>query len=249
MASVPFLTGASLVRERVQDWEVYPFSLPMLQGLPLEITAPVCIFVGENGTGKSTLLQALAELTGLPSQGGGKAQLSHDADPSEGLSSAMRPHFRKRPRSSWYARGDRLQRFIQTLKEQGGHHAYGRDPDAIFADRDLETLSHGEALLATLNNRARSGLLFLDEPEAALSPTRKLSLCALLATSLAEGGTQVIMATHSPLLMSFPGAQILSFDETGIAQTTLEQTSHYQVMRGVLECPERYWRHLMETEP
>jgi predicted ATPase len=247
MASVPFLTGASLLRERVDDWESYPFNLPILHALPLKITAPMCIFVGENGTGKSTLLQALAELSGLPALGGGKAQLSHEEDEPDGLYNAMRPQFRKRPKASWYARGDRLQHFIHTLKEQGGHHAYGRDADAIFADRDLETLSHGEALLATLNNRARAGLLFLDEPEAALSPSRQLSLCALLATSLAEGATQVIMATHSPLLMSFPGAQLLSFDETGIHETTLEQTSHYQVMRGVLECPERYWRHLIET--
>ncbi len=247
MATPPFLTGASLVRERVEDWDGYPFTLPMLQGLPLEIKAPVCIFVGENGTGKSTLLQALAELAGLPSWGGGKAQLSNDADLDKGLSGAMRPHFRKRPRASWYARGDRLQHFIRTLKEQGGHHAYGRDADAIFADRDLETLSHGEALLATLNNRARSGLLFLDEPEAALSPARQLSLCALLATSLADGGTQVIMATHSPILMSFPGAQLMLFDEDGIAETTLEETAHYQIMRGVLESPERYWRHLIQS--
>lgn len=242
---VPFLSGASLVSERVHDWERYPFNLPMLNSLPLEIHAPVCIFVGENGSGKSTLLQALAELAGLPASGGGKAQLSQGEEAPEGLARAMRPHFRRRARSSWYARGDRLQHFIQTLKEQGGHHAYGRDPDAIFADRDLETLSHGEALLATLNNRAREGLLFLDEPEAALSPARQLSLCTLLAASLAEGSTQVILATHSPILMSFPEAQLLLFDDDGITETTLEQTAHYQIMRGVLECPERYWRHLL----
>lgn len=247
MPKPPFLAGASLVPERVPVPRAWPFDLPLIQTLPLEIHDPVCIFVGENGSGKSTLLQALAELAGLPARGGGRNQIAHGGQPGA-LAQAMRPTFVKRPRQTWFARGDRLEHLTSALQDTGTHHAYDRDPDAIFADRRLDTLSHGEALLAVLNNRARAGLLFLDEPEAALSPARQLSLCALLATSLAEGHTQVIMATHSPILMSFPGAQLLSFTEDGLSETTLEETSHYQIMRGVLESPERYWRHLLPED-
>jgi predicted ATPase len=242
----PYLAGASLIPERVDEDAPFPFKLPLVGSLPLEIRDSVCIFVGENGSGKSTLLQALAELSGLPPKGGGKNQIAHGGPPGD-LAQAMRPKFTKRPRQTWFARGDRLEHLTDALSATGAHHAYRNDPDAIFADRDLNTLSHGEALLAVLNNRARSGLLFLDEPEAALSPARQLSLCALLATSLADGGTQVIMATHSPILMSFPGAQLMLFDEDGISETTLEETAHYQIMRGVLESPERYWRHLIQS--
>lgn len=244
MPKPPYLLGASLVPERVPEPASWPFDLPLVQSLPLQIRDPVCIFVGENGSGKSTLLQALAELSGLPARGGGKNQIAHGGQAGL-LAQAMRPHIVKRPRLSWFARGDRLEHLTHALRETGAHHAYRNDPDALFADRDLETLSHGEALLAVLNNRARSGLLFLDEPEAALSPARQLTLCALLATSLAEGRTQVIMATHSPILMSIPGAQILYFDDTGLEERSLEETPHYQIMKGVLECPERYWRHLL----
>lgn len=247
MPKPPFLSGAVLVPERIEDRGVFPFTLPLIDSLPLEIREQVCIFVGENGSGKSTLLQALAELAGLPPKGGGRNQIAHGGE-AGALARAMRPQFRKRPRQSWFARGDRLEHLTQALKDTGTHHAYSNDPDALFADRDLATLSHGEALLAVLNNRARSGLLFLDEPEAALSPARQLTLCASLATSLAEGGTQVILATHSPILMSIPGAQILYFDAHGLSDTTLEETPHYQIMRGVLECPERYWRHLLPED-
>ena len=118
--------------------------------------------------------------------------------------------------------------------------------DALFADRPLHTLSHGEAFLATIHNRARGGLILLDEPESALSPQRQLSLLALLARAVRAGDTQVIMATHSPIMMTFPEAQLLSFDEGRVRPTTLEQTSHYEITRGVLASPERYWQHLLD---
>ncbi len=244
MPKPPFLSGAALVPERIEDRGLFPFTLPLIDSFPLEIREQVCIFVGENGSGKSTLLQALAELCRLPARGGGKNQLLIGGPPGP-LAQALRPRLTKHPRQTWFLRGDRLEHISDAL---GQEHAYRNDPDALFAGRDLHQLSHGEAMLALLNNRARSGLLFLDEPEAALSPARQLTLCALLATSLAEGGTQVLMATHSPILMSIPGAQILFFDDHGLSDTTLEETPHYQIMRGVLECPERYWRHLLPED-
>lgn len=246
----PFLTGAYVVEDRVASWQKHPFDLPIVRQLDLEIDRAVTIFVGENGSGKSTLLQALAVLCRLPAGGGGRAELGYahriPADLSAPLASAMRPRFRRQPPDAWYFRADLQAQFAASLADRDGNHAYASDDDAIFANRELHTLSHGEAFLATVNNRARRGMLLLDEPESALSPQRQLSLLALLARAVREGQTQIVMATHSPIIMTFPGARLLSLDGGQLTPTTLEQTSHYQLTRGMLECPERYWKHLLE---
>lgn len=249
-APARFLTGAYLVPERVPD-DRYPFNLPCVAGLDLRFDRAVTIFVGENGSGKSTVLQALAVLSRLPAGGGGRAQLGVDhsvpTDLSARLASAMRPVVRQHAPQAWYFRADLSTHFASALARAGGHHAYARDRDALFASRPLHTLSHGEAFLATVHNRARQGLLFFDEPESALSPQRQLTLMSLLARAVAAGNTQVILATHSPLLLTFPGASLLAFGEDGVRPTTLEETSHYQITRGLLECPERYWKHLLQA--
>lgn len=244
----PFLTGAYLVPERVEAWDRYPFSLPIVRGLTLRFDSAVTFLVGENGCGKSTLLQALAVLCGLPGGGGGRAQLGvqHDVPlaTTSALADAMRPQLVRKPRNRWYFRADLQAEFARALAAVGGHHAYKRDGDALFAERNLGTLSHGEAFLATLNNRARSGLLFFDEPESALSPQRQLSLLALLKRAVDQGDTQVIIATHSPVLMTFPGATLLSLDHGEIAPVARQDTSHFEITSGILACPERYWKHL-----
>lgn len=244
------MAGAYLVRDAVQDWDTYPFDLPCVRDLELTFDSAVTIFVGENGCGKSTVLQALASLVRLPAGGGGRNELGVDhgtpADLSNALGAALRPRILKHPPNAWYFRADMNAHFAAALVRRGGHHAYKRDSSAMFADRALHTLSHGEAFLATLNNRARRGLLFFDEPESALSPQRQLTLLALLARAVKRGDTQVVIATHSPIILTFPGATLLSFDDGVIRPTTLEQTSHYQLTRGILECPERYWKHLVD---
>ena len=118
------------------------------------------------------------------------------------------------------------------------------DPYAAYGGRSLHTRSHGEAFLAIIQNRIRSGLLLFDEPESALSPQRQLVLLAHIAKLTAAGGSQFIIATHSPILLTCPGAQILSFDGESIRRVRLSETSHYQITRGILDHPERYWRHL-----
>ncbi|MCK6507774.1 AAA family ATPase [Myxococcota bacterium] len=246
----PYLQGAYLLPERVPSPARHPFTLPVVAGLDLVLDRAVTVFVGENGTGKSTVLQALAVLARLPPGGGGRAELGYDhqvpADLSAPLAGAMRPRFRRQPRRAWFFRADMQGHFAEALASRHGHHAYGDDEDALFADRPLHTLSHGEAFLATIHNRARGGLILLDEPESALSPQRQLSLLALLARAVRAGDTQVIMATHSPIMMTFPEARLLSFDEGRVRPTTLEQTRHYEITRGILESPARYWQHLLD---
>ncbi|MCB9780602.1 MAG: AAA family ATPase [Alphaproteobacteria bacterium] len=248
----PFLEGAYVVPERVSSWHEFPFSLPVVRDLRIELDTAVTILVGENGCGKSTLLQAMAVLAGAPATGGDTQHrgMTHDLPHSQDsvLARAMRPMFRERPSRTWLFRADLQASFAQRLHSSGGKHFYGNDRDAIFTDRALHQLSHGESFLAVLHNRANQGLLFLDEPESALSPQRQLSLLAMLARSVRTGRTQVVIATHSPLLMTFPGARLLSLDGGEIRPTTLEQTKHYEITRGMLECPERYWKHLLEVE-
>ena len=121
--------------------------------------------------------------------------------------------------------------------------AYGR-----YGGRSLHSRSHGEAFLAILQNRITSGLLLFDEPESALSPQRQLALLALMSTLAASGNSQFIVATHSPILLTFPEAQILAFDGGTLQQVALEDTAHFQITKGILQNPAAYWRHLRENE-
>ena len=120
------------------------------------------------------------------------------------------------------------------------------DPYILYGGRSLHTRSHGEAFLAILQNRIRSGLLLFDEPESALPPQRQLALLAQMSTLLAKGKSQFIIATHSPILLTFPGAQILSFDGDALRPTSLEDRSHFQITKRILQNPAVYWRHLQE---
>ena len=105
--------------------------------------------------------------------------------------------------------------------------------------------SHGEAFLAVLKNRIPDGIFLLDEPESALSPQRLLALLVLIHELIEQGRSQFIIATHSPLLMTYPNAQIITFDSPELSSISLEQTSHYQITRGMLDDPSKYWKYLL----
>lgn len=111
----------------------------------------------------------------------------------------------------------------------------------------MHTRSHGEAFFAILQNRFEKGLFLLDEPESALSPQRQLALLTLIYDLVSAGDSQFIIASHSPILMTYPDAQIVSFDDVSLRQIALEQTSHYLVTRGILEHPEGYWKYLSQS--
>ena len=105
-------------------------------------------------------------------------------------------------------------------------------------------MSNGEAFLSVMQNRFSRGLLLMDEPESALSPQRQLSLLAMMHELASSGQTQFFIATHSPILLTFPGATILSFDDGPFRPIDLEDTSHFQITRDILNNPKMYWRHL-----
>jgi predicted ATPase len=243
----PYLVRLQLKEGAAHGLE-YPFNLPLIRTLDIEFTSPVTFFVGENGTGKSTVIEAIAALCRLPVSGGGRNELAgnHGPDASSLLASSLRPSFRRRPQDAYFLRAEFQAHFASLLDARNADPDFrmGGDPYARYGGRSLHTRSHGEAFLAILQNRIRSGLLLFDEPESALSPQRQLALLAHISGMVATGKSQFIIATHSPILLTFPGAQILSFDGDIPHLVSIEETSHFQITKGILQNPAVYWKHL-----
>ena len=244
-ATAPYLVRLHFKEGAVRS-DDYPFNLPVIRALDIEFASPVTFFVGENGTGKSTVIEAIAAVCRLPVSGGGRNELSgnHGPDRSSPLAAALRPSFRQRPPDAYFLRAEFQAHFASLLDERQADPDFWGDPYARYGGRSLHTRSHGEAFLAILQNRIRSGLLLFDEPESALSPQRQLALLAQMATLVAAGKSQFIIATHSPILLTFPGAQILAFDGDTIRPVSLEETTHFQITKGILHNPGVYWKHL-----
>jgi predicted ATPase len=242
------------VRLTLKDDEVdpgqYPFNIPAIRTLDLELTSPVTFFVGENGTGKSTLVEAIAALCRLPVSGGGRneAAAAHGPDTSSLLAPHLRPAFRRRPPDAYFLRSEFQAHFASLLDARDADPDFDGDAYGRYGGRSLHARSHGEAFLAILQNRIRSGLLLFDEPESALSPQRQLVLLAHMSALAESGRVQFIIATHSPILLTFPGAQILSFDGDALRETSLEDTAHFQITRGILQNPGSYWKHLQPDQ-
>ncbi|MDA8562909.1 AAA family ATPase [Mariniblastus sp.] len=226
----------------------FPFAIPWVGNFELEFKTAVTFLVGENGSGKSTLIEAIAALSGFPVCGGGRNDLASQFGPerTSELSEAMYTHFTKRPRDGYFFRAEFYAQFASLLDQRKRDPEFKADPYMRYGGKSPHTRSHGESFLDLLNNRLGDGLFLMDEPEAALSPQRQLSLLAIMAQRVRSKKTQFIVATHSPILMTFPGATILNLDTESIHETTLEETSHYQLTQGILDFPEKYWKHLME---
>ena len=246
----PYLLGVQSISDRLPANPDFPFSLPFLPGLDLRFRWPVTFFVGENGTGKSTLLEAIAALCGFPVSGGSWAERdeTHGPDQDSALSFALRPAFRKRPPDGFFLRSEFQGQFATLLENRQRDPDFMGDPFARYGGRSLHHRSHGEAFLAILQNRITHGLWLLDEPEAALSPQRQLALLAEMHALVERGATQFIIATHAPILLTYPGAGIVSFDEPGLPVVGMEATAHFQITRGILQNPEGYWRHLLKED-
>lgn len=247
----PYLMSLRLLPERVPPDAAYPFTLPFLKDFSLKFRTPVTFFVGENGTGKSTLIEAIAALARLPVSGGGRNELDENHGPEQEsvLARALRPIFRVRPHDGYFLRAEFHAHFASLLEQRAEDLDFEGNPYTRYGGRSLHTRSHGEAFLAILQNRIGSGLFLFDEPESALSPQRQLALLALMDQLAATNQSQFIVATHSPILLTLPDADIISFDTLPPGPVRLEETSHYQITRGILESPERYWKYLREDEP
>lgn len=243
----PYLTRIRLISDRVADPDAFPFTLPIVRDLELEFRSAVTFLVGENGSGKSTLIEAIAELCSLPVTGGGRNELASRTGPEQEtpLARALRPSFRERPRHGYFFRAEHMSHFAELLDERRDDKHFRADPYANYGGRSLHTRSHGEGFLAVLSSQLNGGFMLMDEPESALSPQRQLTLLAHLAHVVREERAQLVIATHSPILLTFPNADIVSLDGPKLERVSLQETTHYQITRSILEDPQRYWKHLV----
>jgi predicted ATPase len=245
-----FLIRATLRRDKVTSFTDYPFSIPAIGGLDaLEFDRPVTFFVGENGAGKSTLLEAIAIGMGLNPEGGSRNFRFATRESHSGLSDALRlSRSVRRIRDSFFLRAEsyfNVATEIETLDREPGA---GRIINA-YGGKSLHEQSHGESFFALFLNRLRgNGLYFFDEPEAALSPTRQLSFLSHLH-ELVKDGSQFLIATHSPILMAYPDASILMFENGPPRWIEYRDTEHYGVTRTFLNDTERMLDILLDRTP
>jgi predicted ATPase len=245
-----FLVRATLRRDKVTSFIDFPFSIPAIGGLDtIEFDRPVTFFVGENGAGKSTLLEAIAVGMGLNAEGGSRNFRFATRESHSGLSNFLRlSRSVRRVRDSFFLRAEsyfNVATEIEALdREPGG-------PRIIdsFGGKSLHEQSHGESFFALFLNRLRgNGLYFFDEPEAALSPTRQLAFLSRLH-ELVKDGSQFFIATHSPILMAYPDAAILVFENGPPRWTDYRDTEHYGVTRTFLNDTERMLDILLDRKP
>jgi len=231
----PFLLHLELQRDKVPDWNVYPFRIPAIAHLDrLEFRSAVTFLIGENGAGKSTLIEAIAIKAGFNPEGGTK-NFRTSARPSE---SSLQTYVRlargaRREKAGFFLRAETMFN-VSTEAEQYRNYGWA----------ELHEMSHGEAFLwIAIEKFTEGGLYILDEPEAALSPQRQLALLARMH-ELAQGGSQFIVSTHSPILMAYPESTIFLLDESGIRTVRYEDTEHYAVTRAFLQDPAARIRQL-----
>lgn len=234
-----FLLYLELLRDKISDWNAYPYSIPAVAQLDrLEFNPYVTFLVGENGSGKSTLIEAIAIRAGFNPEGGTKNFATRNRPSESPLYENVRlARGAKREHGGFFLRAETM---FNVSTEAEAYRAYGWD--------DLHAKSHGEAFLWVINNRFRDGGLFiLDEPEAALSPTRQLALLARMH-QLVNAGSQLIISTHSPILLAYPGATIFLLDRDGIASVRYQDTEHYAVTKAFLQDPNTMLQRLFAQE-
>lgn len=234
--STLYLREVVLRRDQVPDFSRYPFALPAIVALErLTFHRPITFLVGENGSGKSTLIEAIAVALGFNAEGGSR-NFRFDTRPSH---SALSQYLRvvrdvSRPRDGFFLRAESYFNVATEIERLDAEPGPGARIGPSYGPRSLHEQSHGESFLALVEHRFRGqGLYLLDEPEAALSPMRQMSLLSRLH-ALVRDRSQFLIATHSPILLAYPGATILECSPTGLRCLLYEETEHYRITRDFL---------------
>ncbi len=233
--------------------ETYLNEIPAIRQLStLTFSKPVTFFIGENGSGKSTLLEAIAAAFGFNPEGGSRNFRFSTADTHSGLYRLFSLHKGPyRPRDGFFLRAEsfyntatEVDRLSRLLPDDSPDPKYFE----LYGGKSLHKQSHGESFLSLVLHRFFGhGIYLLDEPEAALSPSRQLTLLTQIHCLVKED-SQFLIATHSPILMAYPESELLLLDEKGIHSVSYRETEHYQITKSFLDNPGRMLRILLEEE-
>jgi len=236
-----YLIQVSLLRERAVDLEVHPFTVPAIRAFDrINLEKPVTFLVGENGSGKSTLLEAIAIAWGFNPEGGSRDFNFATRDSHSELHKCLRLiKSTQRAGDGFFLRAESFYNLASTIENLGG---------TRYGAKSLHEQSHGESFLALVTNRFNgSGFYVLDEPEAALSPTRQMSLLSLMHDLVADGA-QFLIATHSPILMAYPDAAIFQMSDDGPYEIAYRDTEHFTVTRRFLNQTEEMLEVLLNRD-
>jgi predicted ATPase len=241
--SPPYLKRVWLEAGPDFDASGYPFCLPMFRDgyFELKFEAPITIIVGENGVGKSTLLEGLAVLAGFDEGGGGPGYraVDHSRAVETGggvLANALKASWLPRIAQGWFFRAESFFSVARYLDEM----------QSDFAN--FLSHSHGEGFMRFFEERCeRPGIFIFDEPESALSPNRQFDFLRMLSRIRAQDRSQVIIATHSPILLAMPGAVLLRMRPHGLEQVALEDTEHFQITREFMRSPHEFVSMMLDA--
>ncbi len=251
------------------DKDKFPWTLPLIQDFDeLEFEKNISFFVGENGSGKSTLLEAIAAYTEVPLAGSFRLEDDASLAAANSLANYMYIRFKEKTHHGFFVRAEDFIGFARNIKkeikaldqemEEVKESFTGGDINITLKtiedekksyirrySEDLEAMSHGEGFLKFFTSRITAkGLYLIDEPEAALSPARQLSLLSLIIEKVKKTGAHFIIATHSPIIMSVPDSEVFYFQDGKISKVDYRETEHYQLTKAILDSPEKVMEEL-----
>jgi predicted ATPase len=236
--SRPFLRRVTSLPDKM-DPSRYPFNVRAFsRGVDIEFSSNISFFVGENGSGKSTLLEAIAECCGFNPEGGNRDHYFATFGDRSDLAKALRLSWMPKVTEGFFLRAESFYNFATYIEQVSNLRAYG--------GKSLHEQSHGESFLSLFVNRFEQGIYILDEPEAALSPQRQLTFLKIIYDLEKPGHAQFLISTHSPIILSYPGAVLFNLDGDTILEVPYRETEHYLVTRDFLNAPERYFKHLFD---
>ncbi len=242
-----YLLEVRLMREKVPSFDDFPFCLPVVRHLETLVLHPAVTFlIGENGTGTSTLLEAMAIVCGFNPEGGSRNFKFTTRASHSDLDRFLRPvRSPRRPKDGFFLRAESFYNVATEIERLDAEPSIAPPVIDSYGGVSLHQQSHGQAFTSLIRDRfGGKGLYFLDEPEAALSPTRQLSLISRMH-ELVEDASQFIIATHSPIIMAYPNAQIYLLNEDGITEAEYEECDHFRVTRNFLSNRKKMLQILM----
>ena len=241
MNQQPYVRYLKLLSSERLDWASYPFDIPVVNDIEnIQFHPQVTFFVGDNGSGKSTVLEAIALALGFSEEGGTRNVALNSASSTSQLHQALRiVKGVRKPKDYYFLRAESFYNVATYMKEVNYLVGYGGD---------IHQRSHGEGFMKVFLSKLKGhGLYLMDEPEAALSPSMQMTALSAIH-QLCLQNSQLIIATHSPILLAYPHAKIYQFSDTGLSEVLYEQTDHYRLTKDFLNCYEKRLEQLLDDD-